>query len=493
MPALAALASALLLWAAFPPLGWGLLVFVAPAPLLWGLRREISLSAALGSGLLFGLAFFGALLSWIRFAALIAWVALTLVLALYPTLYAGGLWLARRWPAAWWWVAATGGWSLMELVRGRFPLGGFPWGMLGYPVGELAWPRGATQWIGTSGWSVIVVGVAAGLALGASRGVWRWAGASAAVALALVVGGALRPPLAEGPSLRVAIVQGNAPCPGLACQGERERIFESHLRLTASLRPGTVDLVVWPESSTGFASDPVLNPGVGELIAEQARRLGAFVLVGSDRPLGEAHFLNTNVVFTPAGLILDEYAKQQPVPFGEYVPLRDFLDFIPELEQVPRDMVPGPGPVVFRLPNGVLGSVISYEGGFARLVRQEVRAGAQAMVVATNEATFGRSPASDQFIGMTRMRAAESGMFLVHAAVTGKSAFIEPDGAVGPRTGLYTAEVLRDEIRFRTGGPTLYVRFGDWLQLAAVAVMLGAVIRRGKERWWRSTTARKGM
>lgn len=173
MPALAALASALLLWAAFPPLGWGFLVFVAPAPLLWGLRRGTGLGAALGSGLLFGLAFFGALLSWIRFAALIAWVALTLVLALYPTLYAGGLWLARRWAPAWWWVAAIGGWSLMELVRGRFPLGGFPWGMLGYPVGELAWPRAASQWIGTSGWSVMVIGVAAGLALGASRGVWR--------------------------------------------------------------------------------------------------------------------------------------------------------------------------------------------------------------------------------------------------------------------------------------------------------------------------------
>ncbi len=312
--------------------------------------------------------------------------------------------------------------------------------------------------------------------------------APSAVVLVLSLAGALWPPDAQGPVLRVAVVQGNAPCPGLDCLGQREAIFESHLELTRSLSPGSVELVVWPESSTGFAFDPVLNPELGRLIAQQARRLDTYILVGGDRPVGDRHFLNTNVLFGPDGSVIGEYAKRRPVPFGEYVPFRPLLGFVPELEQVPRDMLPGDRPVVFELPQGTLGSVISYEGAFARAVRSEVRAGAQVMVVATNEATYQLSPASDQFIGMTRMRAAENGVDLVHAAITGKSAFIRAEGSVGRRTKLFTPDVLSGEVRYRTAGPTLYTSLGDWLQLLAVGAMLGAVVGRAREVRWRSTT-----
>ncbi len=279
--------------------------------------------------------------------------------------------------------------------------------------------------------------------------------------------------------VEVAIVQGSTPCPFEHCPpDERLRTFQQHLALTRTIEPGSVSLVVWSEGSTGgLNADPVQNPEVGEAIAEQARRIGAWFLVGSDRPLSDTHWENVNIVFNPEGEIVGEYQKQHPVPFGEYIPFRPLFDWIPELDQVPRDMVPGDGPVVFDLGGGLMmGSVISFEGGFSRYPRQHVAAGANLIVVATNEGSYGTTPGSDQFIGMTRMRAAELSLDVVHAAVTGKSTFIDASGAYGETTGLGTQEVLYGSVAAgRT--PSIYARSGDIVMIAAALV--------GIATWWR--------
>jgi apolipoprotein N-acyltransferase len=131
--------------------------------------------------------------------------------------------------------------------------------------------------------------------------------------------------------------------------------------------------------------------------------------------------------------------------------------------------------VVFDLGDGLMmGSVISFEGGFSRYPRQHVTAGANFIVIATNEGSYGTTPGSDQFIGMTRMRAAELGLDMVHAAVTGKSTFIDYQGGVGETTGLGTQEVLYGEVSSRP--PSLYARSGDIVMIAAAAI--------GVVTWW---------
>ena len=160
------------------------------------------------------------------------------------------------------------------------------------------------------------------------------------------------------------------------------------------------------------------------------------------------------------------------MPFGEYVPLRPLLDWFPPLDQVPRDMLRGEEHTTFDLPGGRLGSVISFEGAFARSVRPVIRQGAKLLVIATNEATFGDSPATDQFIAMTRMRAAEHGVDIVHAAITGRSAFITADGSVTDQTDLFAEEVLTTTLNYRSAGLTLYSRWGDWVQYLALGTLL---------------------
>jgi len=86
--------------------------------------------------------------------------------------------------------------------------------------------------------------------------------------------------------------------------------------------------------------------------------------------------------------------------------------------------------------------------------------------------------ASDQFIGITRMRAAELGMPLIHTAVTGRSTLISPTGETGPRTALAEEALLIGEVRTRAPGqgPTLYVRLGDWVQTLAIASLAWEIL-----------------
>ena len=62
---------------------------------------------------------------------------------------------------------------------------------------------------------------------------------------------------------------------------------------------------------------------------------------------------------------------------------------------------------------------------------------------------------------------------LVHAAVTGKSAFVHADGRVESRTELFETTTASGLPAARTAGHTLYVRWGDWLQVGAMLAYLG--------------------
>jgi len=481
MQIFAVLASAFLMWLAFPPVDWGVVIFVAPAPLLWAMRRVTTAREAGWLGFLFGFAFWGSLLWWIKILGLVAWFPLAVTMALFTTGWALVMYAGRYFSMWRWWILAIGSWSLMEFLRARIPFGGFPWGAAGYPVGTLSWPRGAAQWIGASGWSVIVIAMAAAVVIMFNRDSDRRPlELSLAVIVTFTFLGAIFAPNADGEAVRVAVVQGNSPCPRIHCEDEKLKIYNAHLAITADIPDNSADLVVWGEDSFGGALNPTFNGDVRRAMGAEATRIGGYLIAGGTRPGVPGSFDNYNVLFDPAGEVIGEYVKQHPVPFGEFVPFRRVLEFVPQLDQVPNDMRRGPGPVVFPIEvgdtRGLLGSVISFEGAFARHIRAEVRIGAQLIVVATNEGSYGVGPASDQLIGMVRMSAASLGVDVVHVAVTGKSTIIRADGTIGKTTEMFTRDLLTGVVNLQAAPRTLYAVVGDWVQLLAILAAAAIVV-----------------
>lgn len=465
---LLALGGGILSVLAFPPFGPGLLIVPGIALLLWALRESDSSAMGFWTGLVYGLVFFGGLMWWLAELELIALI-LVPVQALFVAVY--GWWLVRfreRTPVVWL-ILAVGGWAVIELVRYRLPVGGLEWGAAGYALSDNLVTRLPASVVGTSGLTVLVVMLAGLIALAVARH-WDnhllW---SLSLVVAVLV--ATVPYVSsqvDGPDLRVAIVQGSTPCPFEHCPpDERLRTYRQHLELTETIQPGTVDLVVWPEGSTGSTNaDPVLNENIRDEIAAEARRIAAPMLIGGDRTVSDTQWVNANVYFNADGEIVGEYRKQHPVPFGEYIPARPLFEWIPALDRVPRDMIPGGGPVLF---DDGIGSVISFEGGFSRYALQARRAGANTLVVATNEASYGPdAPTSDQFIGMTRMRAVELGVPVIHAAVTGASTVIDRFGDFDSKTELGSSEII--EGRYCCSQSTAFAMIGNSV------MYLGAVL-----------------
>jgi apolipoprotein N-acyltransferase len=470
------LAAAVLSVLAFPPFGPGILIIPGIALFLTSLRLAPDRRRGLLLGMIYGLVFFGGLMWWLAELDLLA---LVLVPAQAAFLVWYGWWLPRyndRGPGAWL-ALAVGGWAIVELGRYHFPFGGLEWGAAGYALSDNLYLRLPAASIGTSGLTVLIVMLAGVLALSLTRH-WehRLLWSVSLVFLAMI---ATVPSIVfhtEAAPRIVAIVQGSTPCPFEHCApDERLRTYEQHLELTTTIAEGSVDLVVWSEGSTGSTNaDPVLNDEIRAAISEQARRIGAPMLIGGDRVVSDENWINANVYFNAKGEIVGEYRKQHPVPFGEYIPWRPVFDWIPALEQVPRDMIRGDGPVLFG--DDGLGSVISFEGGFSRYARETRRAGATVIVVATNEASYGATaPTSDQFIGMTRMRAVELGVPIVHAAVTGKSTVTDNQGSFSSTTGLGTEEVFYEDIGASTSTP--YTAIGDLVMYVAALAGIATWVR----------------
>ncbi len=477
--ALLVISGAVLSVLAFPPFGPGVLILAGVAFFLSGLRLARNRRQGLLLGALYGFAFYGGLMWWLT---VLDPLALILVPAQASFLIAYGWWISKygdREPVVWL-LLAVGGWGLMEAIRYRFPIGGLEWGGAGYALSDMSATRFAAWAVGTSGLTVLVALVGALGALALTRSWERrlvWAAPVLLVPLLAAVPSLISSP--DGPAIDVVVVQGSTPCPFEHCPpNERLRTYQQHLELTRTIPPGSAELVVWSESSTGSTNaDPVLNAEVREAIAAEAQRIGAWMLIGGDRHFSDTEWVNANVVFNPGGEIVGEYRKQHPVPFGEYIPARSIFGKIPALAAVPRDMVPGEGAVVFPEVGGFrLGSVISFEGGFSRYGVQHARAGANILVIATNEASYDYTPASDQFIGMTRMRAVELGMPLIHAAVTGKSAGVDAQGRITGITDLGTQELLELEASPGLRGP--FSVTGD------VFLYISALV--GVLMWWRS-------
>lgn len=490
---LIATASGIAFSLAFPPARWWPLAFVGLVPLLWMLGGERPLRGAL-LGFLFGLGFYGATIYWIwRFGSM-AWFALTIEMALWTAAFGLLATAVRRsgrpFTNALGWAAL---WTLLEWLRGLWPLGGFTWGTLGITqVDNRATVRLATV-AGVWGVSFAVVFVNGLILIAASGGGERGRGRrrllAAGLGLAVVLGPWAIPfSVPDGPSLDVATIQVDvrkaaSANPANEDLGVAELNVAQHRRL-ASDPP---DLAVWGEGALDPAatSDPATVAAVQRVVAD----VGAPTLIGAVTNDPDGRQRTDVLLLDGSGRLVGRYDKVHLVPFGEYVPFRDELSWIQALRQIPVDRAPGERVhtlSVAGLP--AFGTPICFENSFPDIPRAFVRDGAGFLVVTVNNASYGFTAASAQHQQMSQMRAVETGRWVVNAAVSGISAFIDPSGRVTQREGLFRTAILRGTIR-SSDARTWYVRLGDWLPWVALLLVAVTVARPRRRSWARSAPA----
>ncbi|MDO5034070.1 MAG: apolipoprotein N-acyltransferase [Actinomycetaceae bacterium] len=477
--------AAAMMWAAFPDQGYWFLVFPSIILLVSALDR-VKVGRATWYGFVFGLGFFLPHIWWatVSVGTYLPWFALAFVQALFLALFGMGVALMRQidWirRSLFLYSFAVGIlWVGVEQFRGSWPFTGFPWGFVAYsqvdsPLRTLA-PWGSEITIG------LVVVTASVLVRRAFSFVPAhsafWLRRPLAVALAgLIVAAPFGLQLdakEEAGQLRVGVIQGNVELPANTTYGTYMKVTQNHADTTLeALEAGMdVDVILWGENS--MDQDPRTNRDAARILRGVANEAQVPIVVGVVRYEDDARW-NEALVWYPDGSIGDVYTKQLPVPFGEFIPYREYLSILSkDTAKVAVDMLPGDKPGLMRLElDGQrvdMGIGICFEAAYEHVFSEAVRLGGQFLAVPTNNSSFGFTPEATQQLQMVKLRAMSLSRTAMQVSTNGVSAIVWPNGNVRKVTDLYTSDWIVEDIPLRTS-LTFSARWGEWLSYAVMGL-----------------------
>lgn len=355
----------------------------------------------------------------------------------------------------------------VALVRWNHPFGGVP--LSSFAMSLVDSPLAPTARIGGSLMLVFLTALA-GVALSAVFEK-RWLAVFTSLAVIGLCYGALSfaPTTTVERTVDIAVVQGGGPQNTRAANTRSRDVTDRHLEAT-QLVETPVDFVLWPENvvdTRGEFQDSQLH----ELIAAEARRLDTTMIVGIVESFAaDGYFLNASVSVDSDGEITSRYDKLRRVPFGEYVPMRSFIErFAPEYLPS-NDARAGTGPGIIDTGVGKAAIAISWEIFHDDRVYSGIRQGGEIILNPTNGSSYWLTQVQSQQIASSRLRALETNKWVLQAAPTGYSAIISPTGEVLDRTEISEARVLQTEVEMRSGR-TWASQLNHWVWVGFVSVI----------------------
>ncbi|MBF0564062.1 MAG: apolipoprotein N-acyltransferase [Nitrospirae bacterium] len=242
--------------------------------------------------------------------------------------------------------------------------------------------------------------------------------------------------------------------------------------------PQIPQMIVWPETSLPFLF--YYDMKNTKSFIEFDKTMHTYLLFGTVIVKGfvsnQYKISNSAVLLNPDGQIEYVYDKVHLVPFGEYVPFKNVLNFVGKLVNAVGDFDQGKEKRLAKTSIGSFAVHICYEIVFPGLVREFYENGGDFIVTITNDAWFGKSAGPYQHFIMSIFRAVENGKPLVRAANTGISGFVDATGAVLGQTGLFEKTVLTVKI-YKNSRLTFYSAYGDLFAFGCNLFNLFMVIR----------------
>lgn len=472
---------------ALAPFYWWPLGLVSCYLLLWLLQEASSHRSGMFLGWCYGVGLFGSGASWV-YVSIHTYGNAPVALAVFLTaMFCGGLALLSG-LMAWLYCRFLRGenltsylgfaalWVLFEWLR-TWLLTGFPWLFLGYSALD-SWLAGWAPVIGVFGMSFMFVASAVTLraviqhqsqnrilALGLALSCWP-------AGLALQSIDWVQP--TDNSELGVAMVQANIP--------QELKWLPEHYQPTLDLysnltKPeiGT-SLIIWPEAAIPnyfHRATPFLEP-----LGEQTAAAGTALITGIPHLSADGEGYHNSIV--AMGTASGVYHKQRLVPFGEYVPLENWLRGLIAFFDLPMShFSQGPeGQALLRVRDLLVAPFICYEIVYPELVRQQSTQ-ADFLITISNDSWFGESLGPLQHLQMARMRALENGRYLLRGTNNGVSAIINERGHVKSQTPQFETTVLRGKV-LSMSGRTPYNRSGNWPALLISALLLMIALWRNK-------------
>ena len=382
-------------------------------------------------------------------------------------------------------MAFVATWVLMEWMLTWF-LTGFPWlfaghSMLGTPL------QGYAPVIGTLGISLVVVTitVAAMLSADSAQTSIVRLGMSGVVLVLVSLGFSLDRQVWTKPTGRygAALVQGNIDQAIKWDADQRLNNVRKHMQL--SEEHWDADVLIWPEFAlTLYGQDAVM---VTDLLNRRGDVSHTNVVVG----MPDVHWQDQEryQVFNSAqgfGRASGKFAKHHLVPFGDYVPLQDYLRGLIEFFDLPMSNASrgarNQTNIVLTLSGQdqavEVATGICYEIAYGDSLRRQAETSGLLLTI-SNDTWFGGSIGPHQHMQIAQMRALENGRWLLRATNNGASGIVNPRGEITAELPQFEANVLRGEFEVMKGR-TPYSKLGDIPALFLLTVLLVVTATRSR-------------
>ena len=451
---------------AFAPFGWYPVIFLSLL-LLFNQWLHDTPRQSFRHGFLFGLGFFGAGVSWVynsihvfghvpAVGAFSVTFGLVILLSLYPALL--GYLLGRIAHTKHWLtlvIAFPAGWVISEWLR-SWVLTGFPWLNIANSQADspLAGFLPVSGVYGTD-WIIALLSMLVLMALRGQRRV-----TSLLLVCVIVISGVALQRVEwvspRGEPLSVSLVQGNISQDDKWAPENLLSTFRHYADLTFT--DSVSDLTVWPETAIPAFHDQVNETYIAYLEGE-LKKYGTSLLTGIP-VLDRQNWEYYNAVITLGGAQAFYY-KQHLVPYGEYLPLRWLIGHALDALAVPNaDFSKGEAAQPLLQAAGYpVATSICYEVVFGEQIIRDLPEAAM-LVNVSNDAWFGDSLAPHQHLEMARIRALESGRYMLRATNTGISAIINNKGKITRQSKQFETTVVTDTV-IPLQGATPYVRIGN--------------------------------
>jgi apolipoprotein N-acyltransferase len=487
-----ALISAALLIISFPDFNLWPLAWIALVPLFVVVARRPQSWRCFYLGWLFGSVFFYGSCYWLTYSmihtgGISPWVAFPLLLpgavllGIFPAVFILLLAKAiRRWGTAALFLAPLV-WPALEWAR--LEITGQLWNAIGYSQAYHPWLIQSARWGGVYAVGALVVLVNAAIAFALLKpGKWTLVVSGAAILLVCVVVLVLTPVTALRPRESIATedndavvvaIQPNVPMDLVKSADDMQQLTARHFEMSESVlqqlpNDGKPRLVIWPESPMNFTYGS--NTPLRQKLAAFAKANKTSVLLNSQELAPNDGIYNSALLINEEGSLVSQYDKIRLLPFGEYVPLPQWLPGAGLIRAIVGDFTPGTNYRLMPVGKVRAGVFICIESAYPSIARTFTTEGADVLINISNDGYLGPTAVMRQHLANAVFRAVENSRLVLRVTNTGITAFITPAGEVRDATPGFKPEVRVWTISQTRQGPTFYSKHGD-LFAAGCAVL----------------------
>ncbi len=232
-------------------------------------------------------------------------------------------------------------------------------------------------------------------------------------------------------------VQPNVPMTMVKSTQEMKALLELHLSLSINALKSCSgsyeqNLVIWPESPMNFTYGN--DSAFRELVTKFSLENNAYLLFNSLEPAPDNGSYNSALLIN-GNAPITQYDKIRLMPFGEYVPLPQWLPGASLITGIVGEFIPGDKYTLMGVGNYRAGVFICIESAYPSIARRMTNKGANLLINISNDGYLGPTAVMRQHLANTVFRAVENGRPLLRVTNTGISARIDPDGRIEDQTG----------------------------------------------------------